>query len=300
MRTRLIAALLASAFVATPATAAADDATGPFAPYEDLLQVLASLTWHLRDDLYRFPAPKDPTGYDVFKLSLGRLEAWEKRFPSRLPDVTAIARAEALERLGEYGRAASLYDEIAASDSPLAAHAREQAVYARAFADAASLPEHDPQLERRLQLLRAKLDAWGALVARAAGTPRHSLALIEEERLEEQAARLVVAYRHVLADGDAAAERSLRFLIEKHAESKRLAAHVLALGDLYAAQLREYVEAHDRPLDFDVKEFTRRCDRALDAYQKVANWDGIPEKPEAEARFAATEAYRDATLERFK
>ena len=61
MRTFLIAALLASMLAATPAAAKNDDATGPFAPYEDLLQVLASLTWHLRDDLYRFPTAKDPT-----------------------------------------------------------------------------------------------------------------------------------------------------------------------------------------------------------------------------------------------
>jgi hypothetical protein len=299
MRTPLTAALLATVLALAPA--AADDATGPFAPYEDLLQVLAGLTWHLRDDLYRFPAPKDPTGYDVFKLSLGRLDAWEKRFPSRLPDVTTFARAEALERLGEYGRAAAAYDEVAAhAESPLAARARTEAVQARAFADTDALPEDDPQLERRLELLRAKLDAWGALVQRTAGTQHQSLALVEEERLEEQAARLVVAYRHVLADGDGAAERSLRFLIRKHAESKRLPAHVLALGDLYADQLREYVAAHDRPLEFDVTEFTRHSDRALDAYQKVADWDGVPEKPEAEGRFAALEAYRDAILERYR
>jgi hypothetical protein len=299
MRTSVTAALLATVLVLAPA--AADEATGPFAPYEDLLQVLAGLTWHLRADLYRFPTPKDPTGYDVFKLSLGRLEAWEKRFPSRLPDVTAFARAEALERLGEYARAAAAYEDVAAhADSPLAARARTEAVQARAFADTAALPEDDVQLERRLELLRAKLDAWGALVQRTAGTSRQSLALVEEERLEEQAARLVVAYRHILADGDGAAERSLRFLIRKHGESKRLPAHVLALGDLYADELREYVEAHDRPLQFDVTEFTRHSDRALDAYQKVADWDGVAEKPQAVGRFAALEAYRDTILERYR
>jgi hypothetical protein len=299
MRIPIHTALLASLLALAPATA--DDATGPYAPYEDVLQVLAGLAWHLHDDLYRFPAPKDPTGYDLFKLSLARIDAWQKRFPSRLPDVVAFARAEALERLGAYDRAAAAYDAVAARpDSPLAFRARDEAKEARAFAEVDALPEDDPQLERRLELLRAKLDAWGRLVARTAGTPRHSLALVEEERLEAQAAQLVVAYRHVLADGDGAAERSLRFLIRKHAESKRLPAHVLALGDLYAAQLREYAAAHDRPLAFDTAEFTRRCDRALDAYQKIADWDGVSEKPEAQGRFAATEAYRDSILERHR
>src|SRR5688572_6240143 len=279
----------------------ADEATGPFAPYEDLLQVLAGLTWHLKDDLYRFPAPKDPTGYDVFKLSLARLEAWERRFPSRLPDVTTFARAEALERLGEWERATAAYDAVAAhADSALAARARDEAARARAFAAAAALPEQDPQLDRRLELLRAKLDAWAAVARDAAGTPRHALALVEEERLEEKAARLVVAHRHVLDDGDGAAERSLKFLIRKHAESKRLPSHVLALGDFYADELREWVTSHDRPLAFDAAEFTRRSDRALDAYQKVARWDGVPEKPDAEGRLAALEAYRDTILERHR
>jgi hypothetical protein len=299
MRTRLSAALLAGLLILRPA--AADDAPGPFAAYEDLLQVLAGLTWHLGDDLYRFPAPKDPTGYDVFKLSLGRLEAWEKRFPSRLPDVTTFARAQALERLGEYDRAVGAYDGVANDpDSPLAARARAEAAQVRAFADVSALPEDDPALERRLELLRAKLDAWVTVIQATAGTARQSMALREEERLEEQAAYLVVAYRHVLADGDAAAERSVRFLIRKHAESKRLPVHVLALGDLYAEELREYVAAHDRPLAFDVSAFTRYSDRALDAYQKVADWDGIPEKPQAEGRFAALAAYRDAILERYR
>jgi len=299
MRTRIAAALVAL-LVASPA-ARADEATGPFAPYEDLLQVLAGLTWHLRDDLYRFPAPKDPTGYDVFKLSLSRLEAWQQRFPSRLPDVAMFARAEALERLGEYARATVAYDDVAArADSPLAARARTEAAAVRVFAETDALPDDDPQLERRLELIRTKLDAWAALAERSVNTPRHSLALIEEERLEEEAARLVVAYRQIIEDGEGAAERSLRFLIRKHAESKRLPNHVLALGDLYEAQLRDYVAGHDRLLEFDVKEFTRRSDRALDAYQKVASWDGVAEKPDAEGRLAALEAYRDAVLERHR
>jgi class 3 adenylate cyclase len=49
MRTSVTAALLATVLVLAPA--AADEATGPFAPYEDLLQVLAGLTWHLRATL---------------------------------------------------------------------------------------------------------------------------------------------------------------------------------------------------------------------------------------------------------
>src|SRR5689334_17400331 len=99
MRTSIIVVLAAA--LALPAVARGGDATGAFAPYEDLLEVVADLTWHLRDDAYRFPPPKDPTGHDVFRLSLQRLENWEKRYPGRMRDVTAVARAEALEHLGD-------------------------------------------------------------------------------------------------------------------------------------------------------------------------------------------------------
>src|SRR5215468_12572472 len=131
---------LAASALAPPARAG--NATGAAAPYEDLVEVLATLTWHLRDDLYRFPAPKDPTGHDLYKLALTRLESWEKRFPGRMRDVTAYGRAEALERLGEYKRAQEVYGQVAAmSESPLSPKARDAAASMQPLADAAALPE---------------------------------------------------------------------------------------------------------------------------------------------------------------
>ena len=291
-------ALLAVACLAPPARAG--DATGGFAPYEDVLEVLADLTWHLRDDTYRFAAPKDPTGHDLYQLSLHRLENWEKRYPGRLRDVTTFGRAEALERLREYGKAADLYGQVAKSPSPLADRARDDAERATAFAAAAALPEEGADLDATLDALRRKLDAWSKLVTRYAGTPHEATALIEEERLEKAAARLVVAHRRDVTDGNAVAERSLRFLIEKHADSKNLPDHILGLGDFYAALARDYVDEHDRPLAFEEAEFTGRVDRALDAYRKVASWDGSREKPEAQARFAALDAYKTAVLGRYR
>ena len=120
MRTAIIAVLGVHLL---SGAARAGDATGAFAPYEDVLEVLADLTWHLKDDTYRFAPPKDPTGHDLFRLSLQRLENWEKRYPGRLRDVTTFGRAEALEHLGEYAKAADLYAQVAKLPSPLADHA---------------------------------------------------------------------------------------------------------------------------------------------------------------------------------
>jgi hypothetical protein len=281
--------------------ARAGDAVGAFAPYEDLLEVLAPLAWHLNDDLYRFPPPRDPTGHDLLQLSLARLEGWEKRFPSRLRDVTTFGRAQALERLGEYQRASDAYRQVVATaGSPLADAAKDHAARAAAFAAVAALPEGGTDLDLRLAALRKKLDGFGKLVEQYAGTPYESLALVEEERLEQLTSGLVVEHRRLIASGDATAERALRFLIHKHAESKNLPEHILRLGDLYADLAREYVATHARPLEFKEDAFVARADRALDVYRKVATWDGAPEKPEGQARFAALEAYKTTVLARYR
>jgi hypothetical protein len=276
-------------------------AVGAFAPYEDLLEVLAPLSWHANDDLYRFPPPRDPTGHDLFALSLARLEGWEKRFPSDFRDVTTFGRAEALERLGEYQKATEAYRQVAGMPaSALADTAKTDAARTAEFAAAANLPEDGADLDARLSALRKKLDAFGKLVDAYKGTPYQPMALLEEERLERLTSGLVVEHRRLLSHGDETAERALRFLIQKHAESRRLADHVLRLGDLYADLAHEYAESHERPLAFKEDDFVARADRALDVYRKVATWDGAPEKPEGQARFAALEAYKTNTLARYR
>jgi len=292
------ATLLVLLALAPPARAG--DATGAFAPYEDLLEVVADLTWHLRDDPYRFPPPKDPTGHDLFRLSLERLQNWEQRYPGRLHDVTAYGRAEALERLGEYAKAADGYGRVVAEGSPLADQARTARERAASFAEAAALPEDGPDVDATLAALRRKLDAWGRLVERWTGTPYETPALVEEERLERAAAGVVVRNRTIVQDGTLTAERALRFLVQKHADSRNLPDHILRLGDLYADVARDYVEQHERPLAFEEDEFVQRADRALEMYRKVATWDGAREKPEAQGRFAAFDAYKTSVLARYR
>ncbi len=301
MRLRLMLVAAALAALCLPPPARAGDATGAFAPYEDLLEVIATLSWHLNDDVYRFPPPRDPTGHDLYRLTLTRLEAWEKRFPGKLRDVTTYSRARVLERLREFQRAADAYAQVAAmSGSPLVAPAKDGAERAAAFAKVAAMPEDGADINAQLAIIRQKLDAWGVLVDRYKETPYATLAEVEEERLERATVRLVVEHRNVLESGDATAERAVRFLVEKHADSKNLPAHILGLGDLYSQIAHQYVDEHERPLAFDEDEFLTRVDRALDAYRKVATWDGAREKPEGQARFTATEAWKTAVLQRYR
>src|SRR5439155_1124726 len=139
-----------------------------------------------------------------------------------------------------------------------------------AYAPYEDLLEDGPDVDATLAALRKKLDAWGRLVERWTGTPYETPALVEEERLERAAASVVVRNRTILREGNLTAERALRFLIQKHADSRNLPDHILRLGDLYAEVARDYVEQHERPLAFEEDEFVQRADRALEMYRKVA------------------------------
>src|SRR5262249_32190994 len=214
MRKRCAGPLVLVIALVLPCVVLAGDAAGPFAPYEDLTQVVAALTWHLADDVYRCPPPRDPTGHDLFGLSLARLEAWEKRFPERQRDVTGYGRAEALEHLGEYARASELYRKVAAMDSPLAAVAGGGAARAGEFAAAAARPETAPRIEDELAAIRAKLDGWEKLLAAYDKTSFGPLIQVEIERLEAHGAEVIVRHRDAIEDGEGTAERALRFLIQ--------------------------------------------------------------------------------------
>jgi hypothetical protein len=287
--------LIAAALSLSLTAAMAADESAAVGPYEDLLEVLAVHAWHLDDDLYRRPTPTDASGRNIFVVTLERLDGWQKRFPTRLADVVDFARAQTFERLGAWGDATHAYERVATTDGPLAAPAGTALDQARRFETADALPEDGATLQEVLDALDAKLDAWRGVAEAARDESHRRLAMVETERLEVRAAMLLVRHRHALKDGDATAERALRALIERHPESKLLPRHVLRLADFYADEAEAYADTTDRPLEFDSAIFDGYLDRALDAYQKLASWDGIPEKPIASARFDAMVAVRDAT-----
>jgi hypothetical protein len=288
--------MLVAVALCLPLTMArADDEAAAVGPYEDLLEVLAVHAWHLDDDLYRHAVPTDASGRNVFVVTLERLDGWKKRFPTRLPDVVDFARAQAFERVGAWSDAMRAYGQVAAHPGPLAQPAAAALEWTRRCQTADALPEDGATLQDVIDALDRKLDAWRKVADAAPDDPHRNLALVEIERLEVRAAMLLVHNRHALQDGEATAERALRALIERHPDSKLLPRHVLRLADFYAAEAEEYADVADRPLDFDTRTFDGFLDRALDAYQKLATWDGIPEKPIASARFDAMMALRDAT-----
>jgi hypothetical protein len=274
---------------------AEDGRHGPYAAYENLVEVLADFSRHLRDDLYRFPPPVDVTGEDLFAVTLVRLQNFRTLHPDELPDVVAFAKAEALARLGSYGPSARAFASVGAMTSPLAAPAGERAGILTAMAEASEMPETAEDLERSLSRLRAKLVKWDGLIERTAETPYEALCRREEERIEQRLLALIIENRAWLEDGTDTAVRSAKFLITKHAESRNAPAHAMRLGDLYAELAQSYALEHAET-DFSATEFNAHVGSALEVYARIASLDGLPEKPQAQGKLDALEAYRKAVL----
>ena len=95
---RAIVTVVLLALFAT--SARAGDAVGAYAPYEDLLEVLAPVTWHLKDDLYRFPPPRDYSSLSVKDL-LDARDAYHLHL-SHLDSVVATAISRYRIRKGDW------------------------------------------------------------------------------------------------------------------------------------------------------------------------------------------------------
>jgi hypothetical protein len=275
--------------------AAAEDRAGLYAPYENLAEVLADFSRHLRDDLYRFQAPRDMLGRSLFAVTLERLDNFRTLRPHEMRDVVGFARAEAFLRLGNYAAAARGFATVAELETPLAATAQRRYAITAEMADVSALPERGPTLETTLEMMRAKLEQWDRLVERTRGTPDEWICQVEEERIEQRLLTTVIDNRAWLDDGTETAVRSATFLIAKHAESKNAPTHVIRLGDLQAALAREYADAHS-PATFEEQAFSDRVAHAVEAYARIASLDGVPQKPEAQAKLAAMHAYREQVL----
>jgi len=292
----LCAVLVTTALACGPMPAAAtEDRTGPYAPYENLAEVLADFSRHLHDDLYRFPAPRDMVGRSLFAVTLERLDNFRTLRPHEMNDVVGFARAEAFLRLGNYAAAARGFATVAELDTPLAATAARRHEITAEMARVSALPERGPTLEATLEAMRAKLEQWDRLVDRTEDTPDEWICRVEEERIEQRLLTTVIDNRNWLDDGTQTAVRSATFLIAKHAESKNAPTHVIRLGDLQATLAREYADAHS-PATFDEQAFADRVALAVEAYARIASLDGVPEKPEAQAKLDAMHAYRQQVL----
>jgi hypothetical protein len=281
--------------VAVPGPVVGDERDGKYAPYENLIEVLADFARHLHDDLYRFPPPSDVTGGNLYAVTLNRLENFRTLHPDDMPDVVSFAKAEAYVRLGDYAKGERAFQAVGELESPLQPLAQERGKVVAAMARAAELPERTDTLEGRLTSLRAKLDAWDMLVRDTKGGTYESVCRREEERIEERLLATIMDNRAWLDGGADTAIGSAAFMVAKHSESSRAAAHALRLADLQAALAR--TAAAERPNGkLDEGAFAGHVAAAMEIYARIASLDGVPEKAEAEGKLRALEAYRHTVL----
>ena len=270
-----------------------------YRPTESVLEAVAVLQRHVADDTYRFPPAEDYTGRNVYRATLIRLENLERAYEEALEgggldDVIAFAKGRALERLRTFELAATSYRRAAERPGELAIEAEHSALLCDALFEAERLGQSpdDADLTARLAAVDARSARLYELLDSVGAT--HYRAVIEEE-LEHSAverARLLVATRALVPDGDLRALAALQQLVVDQRESKNANNHLMNLADLYAALAHEYVDAHPpAALAFDPPRFGELVDAAARLYSSVSNQDGAPEKLEAGQKLEAFIAF---------
>jgi len=263
-----------------------------YAPAGDLLDIVKDFQRLSREDTYRFPIPKDITGVNIMKATLGRLDDYERKNRGQYTDIVQFNKALALERLREYDQAAALYRKVAETDGRLGAEAAKNAEaldnFLRIFDRA--MPTDDPF--KYIAALDEKVAAWNTLIKKHQGTPYEFLARVEEERIDRAKVAFVEANRGRLKEGNQLTIVGYSQLVTKHQQSKNLYRFLLDFGDFYLLLAKEYASQYDpEGLVFDSKVLDQFVKSALKLYTEVAQVDGIVEKIEAQGKIEATRGF---------
>lgn len=302
---RALAGALLCACAACASTPTVDPA---YRPVENALEVIAVLRAHIDDDTYRFEPARDFTGRNVYRSSLLRLENLEQLHPDayragHLDGAIAFAKARSLERLRafdlaaeNYRLAASISDELrveALRSAEICDTLQEAAQMARALTPASEAPGSEAlDTDAALAEFEARVALLDGLARIAEDTHQLPIALEEIERADMERAAYFAGRRTVDAGGDVRAIAELQRVIQRHAASKRINRHLLALADLYAELAAEYSSAYPpESLLFDPVRFQELVDGASRLYETVASRDGTPEKVEASRRLEAFLAF---------
>ncbi|MDD5557511.1 MAG: hypothetical protein PHN82_09735 [bacterium] len=263
-----------------------------YGPYENLLEIVSDVQRHAGDNTYQFPAPRDPSGQNLYKASLIRLINFERIYPRRLTDVVHFSKGICMERLHDYGGAIRAFRVVAESESPL----REQAaVKIRVLEKFNALAEYAIQKKTvgdYLTEMEFRLDGWGRLIGEVKGTPYEWLALEEEENAEQRLAEFIAQNYPLVENGIETALNLYRQLTVKHARSKNINIHYLNWADFCALLSKRYAqEVSPQSLDFDMGTFNKSADAAIRLYSLVAQKDGAVEKVEALGKLQAFNAF---------
>lgn len=263
-------------------------------PHESVLTVIAELKIFLEQDPYHLAPGTDLDGRNIYRVSLQRINQLEELLSDEYRDILAFARAQCMERLGEWRHAEVFYEQSAAYGTRLAPEAEERAAAARHLRSLLDRSQFSQSLEsylNELEVQERQLNEWAETDP---PWPYASLARAEAESIREELVGLLLMNRRLLARGSERALEAAQRLAERYHDSYRAGEHRLLLGSIYETLARDWAVLH-RPdtLGFDEGEalWTGWIEKAREAYRAVAQSDGDPAKPEARARLRALEAY---------
>ncbi len=262
-----------------------------YRPAGDLLDIIKDFQRLSRDDLYRFPIPKDVTGVNIMKATLVRLDDYEKKNPGRFTDIIQFAQGTAYEKLRDYDQATAYYRKVAESDGQLAAEAVKNLSVLEHFQRILQKPLSTQDPFEYMKGLDEKVSAWNELIQENQGTPYEYLARVEEEKIDRAKVAFVELNRYRLKDGNQLVILGYTQLITKHRQSKNLHRYILDFGDFYVELAKEYAVQNDpEGLTFDPAIFDQLAKSASRLYTEVVQVDGIVEKIEAQGKIDGVRA----------
>jgi tetratricopeptide (TPR) repeat protein len=256
-----------------------------YLPAASLLDIAKDFQRLAREDVYRFPIPKDVTGSNIMRATLVRLDDYEKKNPGQFSDIINFSKATAYERLRDYNQAIGYYRRVAESDGRLGAEASKNIETLESFNRILQKPLSGHDAFEYIKGLDEKVEAWNEMIHKYQGTPYEYLARIEEEKIDRAKVAFVELNRHRMKDGNQLVIIGYSQLITKHRESKNVYRHLLDFGDFYVLLAKEYGSQNDpEGLTFDFQIFDQFAKSALRFYTEVAQADGMIEKTEAQGK----------------
>lgn len=263
-----------------------------YRPSETLVEILSDFQRHLEDDTYRFQVVRDVSGRSLYKVTLIRLNNYEKIYPNnKFKPIISFNKAKAYEKLHEYDLAIQSYEDVLKVPSPLAELAKKNHAICLEFKEMIQRAQDDSLPQEYLGALEKKIQGWEQMIEKHKGTPYEYLAREQQEKVEGEKVAVIQSHMGDWKDAGLAIQH-YNTLISRHAESKNINRYLLRFGDFYVGMASRYAEEKDpHGLKFDLKEFEKFADAALELYESVANRDGISEKLEAKEKVKALVSY---------
>ena len=272
-------------------------------PHESVLSILTELKNGMRADPYRDEPGRDLEGRNIHRVTLERLDnlndLLSKSKPGEYDDILAFARAECLERLGDWSGAAASFAKCAAAGTTLAGEANGRKEWSGKISEAVGLTTGTLTLEGHLNTLDLRRLNLRRLLDAAPPFPYASFLSANLEETLRRKALFLFSNRYVLPGGAQDAVKAAQTLLEENKPSFRRGENLLLLGEFLETLARDYERLNDPSQSkFDLESWSRWVDGARGAYREAAQADGDPAKPEAQSRLRALDAYAQRISER--